>query len=124
MDAPYAQPTSMEEWETFQPYAMWAHGREHDQVIRFDSYVTDDQGGMARLEARTGTLDTQKEQMKLEQDVHVRTDAGQAVDLRSAFVDFKAGTVVSTEPVSVSLGSGVIEAKGMRVSDNGRIMLA
>src|SRR3954471_7149985 len=43
MDAPYAQPTSMEEWETFQPYAMWAHGREHDQVIRFDSYVTDDQ---------------------------------------------------------------------------------
>ena len=42
MDAPYAQPTSMEEWETFQPYAMWAHGREHDQVIRFDSYVEDD----------------------------------------------------------------------------------
>jgi len=42
MDAPYAQPMSMEEWETFQPYAMWAHGREHDQVIRFDSYVTDD----------------------------------------------------------------------------------
>jgi lipopolysaccharide export system protein LptC len=84
--------------------------------------ATDDQGGTARLEARTGTLDTQKEQMKLEQDVHVRTDAGQAVDLRSAFVDFKAGTVVSTEPVSVSLGSGVIEAKGMRVSDNGRII--
>jgi cytochrome P450 len=43
MDGPYAQPMSMEEWETFQPYAMWAHGREHDQVIRFDSYVTDDQ---------------------------------------------------------------------------------
>ena len=42
MDAPYAQPTSMEEWKTFQPYAMWAHGREHDQVIRFDSYVEDD----------------------------------------------------------------------------------
>ena len=43
MDAPYAQPMSMEEWETFQPYAMWAHGRAHDPVIRFDSYVTDDQ---------------------------------------------------------------------------------
>ncbi len=39
----YAQPTSMEEWETFQPYAMWARGRETDQVIRFDGYVTDDQ---------------------------------------------------------------------------------
>jgi cytochrome P450 len=31
----------MEEWETFQPYAMWAHGRAHDPVIRFDSYVDD-----------------------------------------------------------------------------------
>jgi cytochrome P450 len=41
MDGPYAQPMSMEEWETFQPYAMWAHGREHDQVIRFASYVDD-----------------------------------------------------------------------------------
>ena len=30
MDAPYAQPTSMEEWMTFQPYAMWARGRGHD----------------------------------------------------------------------------------------------
>ena len=38
----YAQPTSMEEWETFQPYAMWARGRDGDQVIRFDGYVTDD----------------------------------------------------------------------------------
>src|SRR3954471_4429887 len=41
MDAPYAQPQSMEEWETFQPYAMWAHGREHDQVIRFESFTED-----------------------------------------------------------------------------------
>jgi cytochrome P450 len=41
MDAPYAQPTSMEEWKAFQPYAMWAYGREHDQIIRFDSYVDD-----------------------------------------------------------------------------------
>ncbi len=45
MDAPYAQPTSMEEWVTFQPYAMWAHGREHDPVIQFDSYVEDDDQG-------------------------------------------------------------------------------
>ncbi len=60
--------------------------------------------------------------MNLEQDVHVRTDAGQEVDLRSAFVDFKAGTVVSTEPVTVSLGNGVIEAKGIEVSDNGKII--
>jgi lipopolysaccharide export system protein LptC len=83
--------------------------------------VTDDQGGAARLEAATGLLDTQKEQMELRQDVWVRTDSGQDVKLRSAFVDFKAGTVVSNEDVTVSLANGVIEATGIEVKDNGKV---
>jgi lipopolysaccharide export system protein LptC len=83
--------------------------------------VTDDQGGAARLEAATGFLDTQKEQMELRQDVRVRTDSGQDVKLRSAFVDFKAGTVVSNEDVTVSLANGVIEATGIEVKDNGKV---
>jgi lipopolysaccharide export system protein LptC len=84
--------------------------------------VTDDRGGAARLEATIGVLDTQKEQMNLRQDVRVRTDAGQEVKLRSAFVDFKAGTVVSEEPVTVLLGNGIIEASGLTVTDNGKVM--
>ncbi len=84
--------------------------------------VTDDKGGVARLEAATGVLNTQKEQMNLRQDVRVRTDGGQEAKLRSAFVDFKAGTVESNEPVTVSLGNGVIEAEGLKVSDNGKVM--
>jgi lipopolysaccharide export system protein LptC len=84
--------------------------------------VTDDQGGAARLEAATGILDTQKEQMELRRDVHVRTDGGQDVRLRSAFVDFKAGTVVSNEPVTVSLGNGIIQAAGLEVKDNGKVL--
>ena len=84
--------------------------------------VTDDQGGAARLEAAKGVLDTQKEQMELQQDVRVRTDGGQDVKLRSAFVDFKAGTVVSREPVTVSLGNGVIQATGLEVKDNGKVL--
>ena len=84
--------------------------------------VTDDQGSAARLEALTGILDTQKEQMELRRDVRVRTDGGQDVRLRSAFVDFKAGTVVSDEPVTVSLGNGVIQATGLEVRDNGKVL--
>ena len=83
--------------------------------------VTDEQGSTARLEAVRGVLDTQKEQLRLRQDVRVRTDGGQSVRLRSAFVDFKAGTVVSNEPVTVSLGNGVITAPGLKVSDNGKV---
>ena len=83
--------------------------------------VTDDKGSVARLEASAGVLDTQKEQMNLRQDVRVRTDSGQEAQLRSAFVDFKAGTVVSNEPVTVNIGNGVINAAGLTVSDNGKV---
>ncbi|MCB5174822.1 MULTISPECIES: LPS export ABC transporter periplasmic protein LptC [Microvirga] len=84
--------------------------------------VTDDKGSAARLEAAIGILNTQKEQMNLRQDVRVRTDSGQEVLLNSAFVDFKAGTVVSDEPVTVTLGNGIIEATGLEVKDNGKAM--
>ena len=83
--------------------------------------VTDDKGSIARLEASVGILDTQKEQMNLRRDVRVRTDSGQEAQLRSAFVDFKAGTVVSNEPVTVNLGNGVINAAGLTVTENGKI---
>jgi lipopolysaccharide export system protein LptC len=68
-----------------------------------------------------GILDTQKEQMNLRQDVRVRTNSGQEAQLRSAFVDFKAGTVVSDEPVTVNIGNGVITATGLTVADNGKV---
>jgi lipopolysaccharide export system protein LptC len=84
--------------------------------------VTDDQGNAARLEANSGVLDTRKEQMELRQSVRVRTDSGQDVQLRSAQVDFKAGTVVSNEPVTVSLANGVIQAQGLEVKDSGKVL--
>jgi lipopolysaccharide export system protein LptC len=84
--------------------------------------VTDDKGGVARLEANIGVLDTQKEQMNLRQDVRVRTENGQEVRLQSAFVDFKAGTVLSEEPVTVVLTNGLVEATGLEVLENGKVM--
>jgi lipopolysaccharide export system protein LptC len=84
--------------------------------------VTDDKGSIARLVAATGVLDTQKNFMRLRKDIVVTTDAGQEVKLNSAAVNFKAGTVVSSEPVTVSFGGGVIEAEGLKVTDNGKVM--
>ncbi|WP_205789902.1 LPS export ABC transporter periplasmic protein LptC [Microvirga makkahensis] len=85
--------------------------------------VTDDRGSVARLEADIGVLNTQKEQMNLRQSVRVTTDAGQEVQMQSAFVDFKSGSVTSTEPVTVILGdNGRIEAKGLKVVDNGKVL--
>jgi lipopolysaccharide export system protein LptC len=81
-----------------------------------------DQGGIARLEAKNGTLDTQHERMTLRDDVRVWTENGQEVKLRSASVNFKAGTVVSKEPVVVTLPNGVINAAGVEVTENGKVL--
>ena len=84
--------------------------------------ATDDNGGTARLESATGVFDTQKEHLELKQDIRVTTDAGQEARLRSASVDFKAGTVVSREPVTVKLTNGVVEAEQLEISDSGKVI--
>jgi lipopolysaccharide export system protein LptC len=84
--------------------------------------VTDERGSVARLQAASGVLDTKKEQMRLQKDILVTTDAGYEVKLRSAFVQFKSGAVTSNEPVAVSFGNGTIEAEKLKVTDNGKIL--
>jgi lipopolysaccharide export system protein LptC len=82
----------------------------------------DDRGGIARLEAGSGTMDTKRERMTLRGNVRVWTENGQEVKLQSASVNFKAGTVVSKEPVVVNLGNGVINATGLEVAENGKVL--
>lgn len=82
----------------------------------------DREGATARLEAARGVLDTRKELFELKDGVRVVSDHGREVRLASAAVDFRAGTVVSAEPVTVTFENGVIEAGGVEVSDNGRVL--
>ena len=84
--------------------------------------VVDDSGTAARLEAATGVFDTQKEQLELREDVRVTTDSGQEARLKSASIDFKAGTVTSREPVTVTLANGSVEADGLDISDGGKVL--
>lgn len=84
--------------------------------------VVDDHGTTARLEAATGIFDTTREHLDLRQDVRVTTDAGHEARLKSAAIDFKAGTVLSRDPVVVTLTEGAIEAQGLEITDNGRVL--
>jgi lipopolysaccharide export system protein LptC len=84
--------------------------------------IIDDHGTAARLEAATGVFDTTREHLDLRQDVRVTTDAGHAAHLKSAAIDFKAGTVRSREAVTVTLTDGTIEAQGLEITDNGRVL--
>ncbi len=84
--------------------------------------VIDDNGTAARLEAATGIFDTTREHLDLRKDVRVTTDAGHEARLNSAAIDFKAGTVVSREPVTVTLTGASVEAQGLEISDNGKVL--
>ncbi|WP_132255496.1 LPS export ABC transporter periplasmic protein LptC [Methylobacterium segetis] len=84
--------------------------------------ATDDKGGIARLEAATGLFDTGREALTLEKDIRLWTDKGEEIRLRSAAVDFKAGTVKSREPVTVTVPSGSVTADSLDVVDNGKVI--
>lgn len=84
--------------------------------------VVDDHGTAARLEAATGVFDTQREYLELRQDVRVTTDSGHAARLKSASIDFKSGTVVSREPVTVTLTNATIDAQSLDIGDRGSVI--
>lgn len=84
--------------------------------------ITMDQAGnVVRVEAETGRFDTATELLWLERDVRVTSSVGYDADLRSALVDFQAGSVVSEEPVRVGIGSGVVEADTMTITEGGAV---
>jgi lipopolysaccharide export system protein LptC len=84
--------------------------------------VMDEGGGLARLASDFGVFDTTKEAIDLRQNIRVQTDAGQEVLLKSAAVDFKAGTVRSREPVQVRFAGGSVDADQLDVNDHGKVL--
>jgi lipopolysaccharide export system protein LptC len=78
--------------------------------------------GWVTVNSKTGLFDTQKEKLRLVDDVQIRTETGYTIFMRTADVDFKGGTVVSREPVKVSLGKTTIDANSLDVKDNGALI--
>ena len=84
--------------------------------------ATDDKGGLARLEAASGLFDTARETLDLSRDIRIWTDKGEEARLRSAAVNFKAGSVASQEAVTVTVPSGSVVADSLDVVENGRVI--
>lgn len=78
--------------------------------------------GWININAKSGLFDQQKEKLKLVDDVKIRTDSGYDIRMRTADIDFKAGTVNSREPVKVNLGTTTIDADTLDVKDNGALI--
>lgn len=71
------------------------------------------------LTSRRAMFDTQKEQLQLRDDVRVTTQNGHEALMRSADVDFKAGTVQSRDGVRVRLPDMNVSADELDIVDSG-----
>lgn len=76
--------------------------------------------GNALLTSTGGIYDSTKETLQLSGDVRVRTGDGIELNMKSAFAEFKTGSIVSKEPVEVRLRDGTIHANGIEIVDGGR----
>lgn len=76
--------------------------------------------GWANMSGQRGTYDSKAEVLDVEGDVEVRTETGMDARLVDAHIEFKSGNIVTEKPVRVKMPQGVVDAKRMEVTDNGR----
>jgi lipopolysaccharide export system protein LptC len=93
------------------------------ELIALRAKLQVEREGQVTVTAKTGLFDTQKEKLRLVDAVEVKTETGYVASMRSADVDFKGGTVVSKEPVKVSLGSTTIDADSLDVTNSGALIV-
>lgn len=84
--------------------------------------ATDDQGGIARLSATSGLFDSGREALDLKDDIRVWTDKGEEARLQTAAIAFKTGSIVSKDPVTVTTDKGTVNADGLDVVENGKVI--
>jgi lipopolysaccharide export system protein LptC len=73
------------------------------------------------LVAKTGLYDTKNEKLNLHQDIVITTDKYRAF-LIEAFVDIRAGHVISEQPVEVHMDQGKVNANRMEVFESGALV--
>ena len=88
-----------------------------------NALVPVDDKSNARIIAAKGVYDSEKETMTLEDDILVTGARGMEIKLRSANIDMKSGSLLSSEPVSVRSNNTQISANSVQVRDNGNDIL-
>lgn len=79
--------------------------------------------GWTNISGDRGFYDSKAEKLDIKGNVRVKTDSGTEALLQEAFIEFKAGTVLSDKPVEVRMSSGHVFANSMKVLDNGRQLI-
>ncbi len=89
------------------------------ELSDLDAKVDTTEQSAIHLVAPRGVYDSSKDTMVLDGDIHITSGSGYDIRLRSADVNFKDGTVVSDDPLTVVMSSGAVAANSLRISDHG-----
>lgn len=90
------------------------------ELHRLTARVQQGAQGWTNLSGDQGSYDSKAEKLDVAGNVRVKTDTGTEALLREAKIEFKAGTVISNQPVEVRMTTGQVKAESLEVLDNGR----
>jgi lipopolysaccharide export system protein LptC len=88
-------------------------------LTELDAQITMADKNTATLKAKTGRFDSATEILTLSESVTVGSSRGYSAAMTSAVVNFKAGTVVSDQPVSLKLENGTVNGGRMSIAEGG-----
>ncbi len=93
------------------------------ELNQIEAKFTTGDNTVIRLVSLLGTYDSSKDFMHFTKDVRITSETGYDALLKSADMDFKAGTVSTTEPVTVATRNFTIASDQMNMRDNGNMIL-
>jgi len=90
------------------------------ELSEIDARIDSAEQSDVHLTAPAGTFDGANDTMNLNGDIRIIGESRFDIRLREAKMNFKTGTVVSDQAISVAMPSGVIAAQRLIVSENGK----
>ena len=77
----------------------------------------------ADIVARTGIFDSEKNTLRINSPLTVRTSDGLIAKLQSAFLTMESGEIVTDDPVALEMKGSSLTAESMAVSERGKVIV-
>jgi lipopolysaccharide export system protein LptC len=113
-----------------QPYTFSSKTALQDKTLPNKVHLTGVSGTLKRnsgevvtLVANGGLYDTDVKTLELEGAVHIVSEGRFTADMERAHVDTNSKKMTSDSPVTVTFGSGTIQANGLEITNDGKNIL-
>jgi lipopolysaccharide export system protein LptC len=93
------------------------------ELEKIDARLPIDEANWADIDAEKGIFDRDANTLLLEEGMTVRMDNGITARFRSAMVDITAGSLDSSDAVTVEMEGSKISADSLSVSDGGKVLV-